>query len=240
MTKRITSITAISLLALTNYAIGALDVTLSGNSATANWADLTAANYPTSAGYNNFMTNTAGWTTPISADAGSATLDKVAGTGGYPATASIYNFTAEGSLVISNSSPLSGLETLIVQVDLGGLFTSNPVLNYNGGSQALVADFSAITTGDFSFVNPSAPGPPAPTSNFAFQWDLSGVVNPITSYEVAWTTDEHVTTFGIQLDTGDTFSGQAIPEPSTYAAAFGAFALVIVWVRRKFSHQSAA
>lgn len=241
MTNRKLSALALSLIALTNSAIGAFNVPLSGNSATATWADLNNTNYTTAAGYNNFFSNTAGWTTPIAADSGSATLDKVAGTGGYPATNSLYNFTTAGSLFVSNASPLSGLQTLSIQIDLGegdSFFTAAPTLNYNGGSQALAADFSVITAGDFNFTNPNT-GDPGTTSNFAYQWDLTAIVNPITSYEIEWTTDLHVTTFEIQLDSGDTFTGQAIPEPSTYAAAFGVLALSVVWIRRRISHQSA-
>lgn len=236
-TKRI-SILAISIIALTSSLIGAINVTLPGNSFKSNWAGLNAINYTTGEGYNSFVTNTAGWTTPIAAHQGTVTFDKLAGTGGYPSSAAIYNFTTPGSFLLSNSSPLSDLETLVFQLDMGegiGFFTSDPVLNYNGGSQGLVAGLTKEVIGGYVVSNPG--DPPFFSTNYAFQWDLTSIVDPITSYTIEWSTNQHVTLYEINLDSGDTFS-QVIPEPSTYAAMVGILALAVVCMRRRFSHQS--
>jgi len=202
------------------------------------WEGLTAANNP---GYPDFFTFTDPWPAPIApsitGSAGNAGFNKLSG-GGYPASASIYNFTVPGTFAVLNSNPLAGLETVALQLDLGegnSFFVADPVLNYNGGSQNLAADFTQSGAGPTAFTNPQT-GNPDTTTLFGYQWDLSGIVGPITDYEIAWTADAHVTTYNLQLDSSDTFSGNAIsavPEPSAFAALVGAVALGLATCRRR-------
>ncbi len=203
----------------------AIDITLPGNTEQAIWQDMNSTTLPTSAGYNSFPTNTAGWTTPVSADNGSAVFDKVAGTGGYPATASIYNFDQNGTFTVSDASPIANMETLVFQTDMIGSFFAEPTLSYNGGAQALTADFTASQAGDFS-------GSGSDSIVFAYQWNFSGIVEEITTYEITWTSGFHASNYLMQVNTGNTFT-QTVPEPGTYALIAGACCCALLLMRRQ-------
>ena len=226
------------LLVLPLAAVGAPLVTpnLAGSTEYEGWEDLTAANNP---GYPGFMTFTNPWPNPISPNiagsAGKAGFDKVSG-GGYPGSASIYNFSAAGTYTIANTNPLAGLGTVVVQLDLGegnSFFTATPVLNYNGGTQALAPTFSEQGAGPTAFTNPQTKDP-GTTTLFGYQWDLRSV-GGITEYAIEWTTDAHVTTYNLRLDSSDTYSGNAItavPEPATSGLALALAVLGLAAVRR--------
>jgi hypothetical protein len=114
---------------------------------------------------------------------------------------------------VSDLSPLAGLATVVFQVDMGASgFSAAPLLSLNGGA-GVAPDFSLVVDGEYSF---SFGGPPAPTENHAFQWDLSGFSDPVTSVAVEWTTTPHTTVYALNLDSGDTFL-RVIPEPGVGA-----------------------
>lgn len=207
-----------------NAATATLNIDLPGNSEQANWANLTSSTLTQAEGYNGFMTNTAGWTTPVSADSGSATFDKVAGTGGFPSGSSIYNFDTPGSFFISENSPLANLETVVFQSDAVGGMMVAPTLSYNGGSQALAAVNTFSVSGDFVGMDTSS-------TIFGYQWDLSGIVDPITDFTINWTSVVHNSNYTMQLNQGDTF--QVVPEPSTYALMAGIACGALILMRRQ-------
>lgn len=212
----------------------------SGNTQYEGWEELTAANNP---GFPGFFNLTDPWPDPIAPNitgsAGFAGFDKVSG-GGYPASAAIYNFTVPGTFVVGTSTPLSNLQTVAFQLDLGignTFFLSTPVLNYNGGSQQLAPTFAEQGSGPTAFTNPQT-GDPDSTTLFGYQWDLSSI-GSISEFEILWTTDAHATTYNIRLDSSDTFTGNAIsavPEPALFAWLLGLGALGLAfWRRRKSS-----
>ena len=211
---------------------------LTGNTGYEGWEGLTAANNP---GYPGFMTFTNPWPSPIdpniTGSAGNAGFDKVSG-GGYPGSESIYNFTVPGTYEVANSAPITGLETVTLQIDLGegdSFFNAPPVLSYNGGSQNLVPTFTEQGSGPTAFTNPQT-GNPDTTTLFGYQWDLSGITGGFTDYSIEWTSDAHVTTYNLRLDSSDTFGGNAItavPEPAAYAALVGLLALGCTVLRRR-------
>ncbi|MGF1452887.1 MAG: hypothetical protein ACFB21_12535, partial [Opitutales bacterium] len=211
----------------------------SGNTEFDGWDNLTSSNY-TPPTYPVFP-GTDPWLAPIGStvagSAGNAVFDKVSG-GGYPATQAIYNFTVPGTFEVVNSAPLSGLETVLLQLDLGigeTFFRSQPLLNYNGGAQALAADFDQSVAGPTSFTNPQT-GNPATTTLFGYQWDLSGVSEAITEYEIEWTTAAHATTFQLRLDSSDDFTGNqvaaALPEPGFTGVLLGLGVMLLAHRRR--------
>lgn len=199
----------------------AITFTLPGNSESAAWTSLNNVKYPAASGWNSFGTNTQPFQAALSPDSGSTlsgAFNKLSG-GGYFASTSIYNFGVIGTFHMADSAPLAGLETVIFQADLGSALGTVPVLNYNGGNQALAPDFQATSPGNFIS---GFGGPPAPTTNYAWQWDLSAL--GATSYEINFGTIAHGTIFRLDLAAGDTFA-QVIPEPSSLMfAALGAFA----------------
>ncbi len=199
------------------------------------WEGLTAGNYPDYPGFPG----TAPWPEPIASNtagsAGNAGFNKISG-GGYPGSQSIYNFTTAGTFEIANTSAITGVETVVVQLDLGegnSFFTAAPVLSYNGGSQDLAPDFEKSGTGPTDFTNP-ATGNPGTTTLFGYQWDLSGV-GGVTDYAIEWTTDAHATTFNLRLDSSDRYTGNAIsavPEPSGFGLVLALGVLGLTAVRR--------
>ncbi len=203
-----------SALVLSADARAAVSVSLPGNSEQAAWAALNATNYPGAGGGSSYFTATAAWPAPIPGNAGStsgAEFAKVSG-GGYFATTSVYDAGAAGVYSLSDASPLADLATIVFQIDSGTTVGIAPVLNFNGGSQALAADYFTAVSGNHVSSGPTGSNP---SINHAWQWDLSGVAGPITSYEIVWgsTTGNHLTHFELNLSAGDSFV-QVIPEPS--------------------------
>ncbi|GHB94852.1 PEP-CTERM sorting domain-containing protein [Cerasicoccus arenae] len=224
MNKQLTTTLIFALSA--GSAMAMLDITLPGNSTQSNWANLngdvyTEPTYPVFAG--SFAIETDPFEAPIAADAGSAEFTKVSGGGlFFPLSfgGSLYNGNTPGTYTIYDNSPIAGLETVVFQTDAGSEMMVAPVLSFNSGAQNLAADFTASVTGDFD------------TTVYAFQWDLSGIFDTISNYEIVWTTPPHNANYAMQINAGDTF-GQAIPEPSTYALILGAACGALLLMRRQ-------
>lgn len=240
-TKTWKSLVALTIATIPFAASGAMltNLNLSGVTEYEGWEGLTAANHP---GYPGFFNFSDPWPSPIApgitGSAGNAAFDKVAG-GGYPGSQSIYNFTVPGTFTVTNSTPLAGLATVALQLDLGegdSFLTANPVLSYNGGSQSLLPTFTESGNGPTAFTNPQT-GNPDTTTLFGFQWDLSSV-GSISDYVIQWTADAHVTTYNLQLDSSDRFDGNsisAVPEPAAYPLAVALAVLTLAISRRRFS-----
>lgn len=77
-----------------------------------------------------------------------------------------------------------------------------------------------------SVFDPNGPFGPVTVNTFAYQWDLSSVACPITSFDVEYTLDgTSGQIYAMQLDQGDSFAAQAVPEPGAFAALAGTVAL---------------
>jgi len=206
---------------------GIIAYTLPGTTEFGSWYDLNNSNYTVEDGYNDFGTNTDGWEDPIAAVDGttSAVFDKTPGFGGYPASGSIYTFFSPGQWSLTNATPVSSIETLVFQIDMLDENAVAPeiTLSYNGGTQALLADFTGTTAGDYFFGED-------PSSNYMYQWDLSGL--GVTSYELSWNTGLHTAIFEMRTDSGDEFV-QVVPEPSAYATLSGLAIMSFILYRRK-------
>ncbi len=236
----------------------ALDSLLAGNTSYDGWAELSAGNY---SGYGSFPGGSP-WPSPIGSNqnagafdqnaAGDAVLNRVSGhaTGGpYPSTESIYfgGFGSGygGTLSVSDPTPLANLTNLVLQIELGGGFFNDvpPRLNYNGGSQqqaSLTPQFvERYQNGTFTPPGETEPQPVF-VETWLFQWNLSGVIDPISSFEIAWDGPQHSQLYALQLDQSDVFSPIAlassggVPEPGTLALlGFGAVGLWGVTRRRR-------
>lgn len=178
----------------------ALTIPLPGNQESATWSDLSAATYP---GYGSHGDSTANWPGSLSANLGttSSVIDKVDGTSGYVSSSNyIYDGGVPGgTFILSDANPISGLQTIVFQIEANQAPDSIS-LSYNGGTQALAADFTTSGTGDDYML-------------FAYQWDLSGE-GAISDYSITWVNPApHTLTKRFDLDSSDQFA-QAIPEPS--------------------------
>ena len=190
----------------------AISFSLPGNSESAAWSGLNSSNYPSSAGYPSYPTATNPWPSALAPDSGATfggNFNKASG-GGYFASTSIYDAGTPGTFRITDMASIGNLETVVFQADLGSVLGAAPVLSYNGGSQNLDADFTATSAGNFFG---GFGGTPEPTTNFAWQWDLSGVPVAITEYSIEWTTNPHGTIYQLDLTAGDSFT-RVVPEPS--------------------------
>lgn len=191
--------------------------------------------------------------TSIAAQVGdsSAQLYKIAnGTGGGPylASASVYHggFSSAvnnpgGTLGVTIPSPIADLQTLVFQIQIGEAWTYDfyngvlPVLSYttaSGTVNNVAANFSNIIN-QISNGTVSMPSGVEPlyTNTYALQWDLSDVVDPISSLNISFQGVQHSQIYGMRLDQGsDSFSGinlVSVPEPASAALGLvGAFALV--------------
>ncbi len=208
----------------------AITIQLPGSSESAAWANLRNSQYPGAGGASSFFNATAVWPAPIPGNlesTSSAVFSKISG-GGYFATSSLYDAGIAGMYALTDVSPLSDLKTLILQIDAGTNIGVSPILYFNGGSQALPADYFLSTSGSYLA---SGPNGSVATVNRAWQWDLSDIP-AITSYEIRWgsTTNNHLTQNQINLTAGDTFA-QVIPEPTT--SIFSALACALLLIHRK-------
>ncbi|TAG08654.1 MAG: PEP-CTERM sorting domain-containing protein [Verrucomicrobia bacterium] len=187
------------LVSLTLPLQAAIVVNLPGASENATWI-LNSANYP-SASYNSFGTAATPWAAPATPTAAtaSALLNKISGSGYMSGAGFMYTTQASGGFRVYDDAPLANLETIVFQGSISDFFNAGPVLNYNGGSQALMADFSMILAA-------------TPYSDRAWQWDLSAIAEPIANYEIVFS--GHFAAASLRLNQGDQFQ-QIIPEPSS-------------------------
>lgn len=201
---------------LTGSAAASVTFALPGTTAQEGWDGLNSSNYST--GFPTHPTTGNPWPNAIAANvagsAGSATFNKVSG-GGYFASSSLYDAGLGGIYQIADPAPLASISNIILQVDAGTYVNVAPVLNYNGGSQALSPDFFTIVNGDYLS---GFGGPPETTSNHIWQWDTSGL--GISSYDISWGSEDndHLTQYEVNLSTSDEFV-QAVPEPSVVLLA---------------------
>ena len=197
-------------LALAAPCLGAISFSLPGTSESASWA-LTSAVHP---GFNTFGTAANPWGSAVTPDAGtaSALLNKIGGSG-YIGSSFLYTAGAVGNFSISDTSSIASLATIVFQGRISDPLVTM-VLNYNGGSQGLPADFTNVVAG-------------GPYPDRAWQWDLS-TISGITSYEILYS-GHHAAT-SLTVTTGDSFL-QVIPEPST--AVLGMATLGFTFIRRR-------
>lgn len=199
------------LLALSIPAFGAISISLPGTTESASWT-LNSANY---AGFNTFGTAANAWSTSaVGVGTASAMLNKISGSG-YIGGSFMYTASVNGGFRLYDDSPQASLQTVVFQGAISDVFNAVPKLNYNGGTQAIEPVFSTIVAG-------------SPYPDRAWQWDLSGVVGAITSYEILF--DGHFASNSLRLDTGSSFA-QVIPEPS--AGLLGAAAMGLAFIRRR-------
>lgn len=200
---------------LASPAPSAIAVALGADQRSATWTGLNAANYP---GYGSFP-GAGSWPAAIPANAGStavASFTKVSGFG-YPASASIY-LGGDGVFQVSSGpSSIADLQSLVFQID-SARATEAPLsatLSWNGGAQALAATFYSETAGNYDLMGAS--------TNYAFQWDLAGIAEPISSVAITWTQPAHGAISELNL----AYSGQgqsasligSVPEPGLLGLA---------------------
>lgn len=227
-----------ALLALAPVASAALtSIALPGTTDNDTWSS-TSLTIGANSGFPGYPGNGA-WPSGIgSSTGGDATLNKTAnGSGGgpYPASAGIYygGFSSTpntngGILAVTDTTPLSGLSTIVFQIEIGEAFAYDfyngvlPTLSFNGGSQNLAATYTSLFSQQFTGTIQMPSGLENLYLNtYALQWDVSSL-GPITSFSVSFTGVQHAQLSGLQLDQGTgvpqgSVLPAAVPEPSSLA-----------------------
>lgn len=138
-----------------------------------------------------------------------------------------------GVFVTSEANALSGLQTIVFQLDtseaVGYDLYDNawPTLSYttaNGTtSNVEPTDKGFLSRTEIDHYTPEDPnipeGQPLPSypiyrNNRIVQWDLTGA-DPITSFEISFETVAHSWIYGARLDQSNTYTAVPVPEPAT-------------------------
>ncbi len=202
------------LLALGMPLSAAVSIILPGTTETASWT-LNVSNYGAPTYPTGFGTAGNAWGAPAAPVSGTATalLDKVSGGGAFYPTY-LYTSGVTGAFRLYDADPQAALQTIVFQGNLSA--DVSPLLNYNGGTQSVAATYFYLSDNATGY------------DDYVYQWDLSGIAMPITSYDIRF--GAHFAATSLTVDTGSSFS-QVIPEPSS--AVFGFMALGLTFIRRR-------
>ncbi len=167
---------------------------------------------------------TSDWPRPLDSSAagsGDAEITRLAiaddRTGGpYPAEDSLYFFSGSqvpnalgGTLRVADPSPLAGVKTVVLQIQIGEAdgydFVSPggvPVLKVNGGAVG-VASLTPVTIDRYlngTFESPETGlDEPVYVNTWGFQWDVSGL-GPINSIQIDFSAVTHAQIYAMRLD----------------------------------------
>ncbi|RYD30223.1 MAG: hypothetical protein EOP87_16985 [Verrucomicrobiaceae bacterium] len=222
-------------------------LTSAGATGTSTWNNLNAAALPGYGGFPGF----GAWPSPVSSQGvgdNSASFTKVSGAA-YPAGGSIYfggttlNPNTNGAqLSVSDSTPVSGLTTIVFQIQFGEAMGYDfyngvePVLTFTAGAQGgsgVAATYQSVigrfANGTF---DPGTGPEPLYTNTYGFQWDLSGITEPISDFQITFSGVQHSSVYGMKLEQFDQNPGGSIvPEPSF--ALLGSFGCLLLLRRKK-------
>jgi hypothetical protein len=201
------------------HASAAFSIVLPGNTETGTWSNLyfSATTNPTPPALNSL----------IAASGSSAAFMNDTGTATYTSTGSgVYGGQSPNEYSVVDNSPILDLATIVFQARTNLDFASI-TLTLNG---AVAGPLAGIVP-DFAL---SELSPEAGRFDRAWQWDLSGISEEITSYEISITTAAHTVLYStspLTVQTSNSFV-QAVPEPTTGLLAVAPLALVILRRRR--------
>jgi len=191
----------------------------SGSSSFDGWANLTSANF---FGYGGFPGNSP-WPAPIGsnvAGSGDADLLRLAGSpvggGPVPMSESIYfgsfvhpTNTLGGTLSVREISPISGLRTIVFQIQIGEASgydflspTGVPSVKLNGSSSGLPATYTnrvALFTNGTAVNQATGQEEPLLVNTWAYQWNLTNGT-PVTSFQIEFSAVTHAQVYALRLD----------------------------------------
>jgi len=169
----------------------------------------------------------------------------------------VYTFFSQTDFTVSSTTPLSGLKTLVFQLNLAtgltGAFGGSPAdysatgtpkltLQISGGGSyvAQAATYSLLEDSSTTFV--AAIGTNTDVHTWGYQWDLSAVSGTITGYTINFESAYHTVIQGADVTQSTSILGSnvltTVPEPSTYMLmALGLGAIFYLHRRQTGHHQ---
>ncbi len=236
-------------------------ITLSGTTSFDGWASFSNTtmtgygSYPGTGAwtgtYGSSVVGTIGSNVVGSADAYLSKVSNGTGGGPYVGGSSIYfggsstvANTNGGALAITDETPLLGLETIVLQLEIGQVYGHSffndalPTLTYtyNDGTGDVTVSSVASTYSNIlvQVQNGTMMGEPVYVNLYALQWDLSAVTGEIIDYTINFNAVQHAQVYAAQVNQSDTMT-QAVPEPSTYAMLIAGSAMLFWRMRRRES-----
>lgn len=202
-----------------------IDPALPGNTQYDAWSPISNVEFPNRGSFPGGGAWAGGDMGSNASGSGDAVITKVSGNA-YVATGSIYfgSFANQpngyaGTIAVSDATPVSGLSNLVLQIEIGeanGYDFFNqvlPTLNYNGGGQALAATTAQIIdqVQNGTFTNPETnEEEPIFVNTWLLQWNLTGIVDAITSFSIPVNGVHHAQIYAVRLDQSD-----QLPEPAS-------------------------
>lgn len=188
-------IALVSLIGVSHAAVLLENINLQSTQQTTTvWTDLSSAN-PTQ--------------TP---DSGDGTM---AVSGAFGASAGLYSFSGDYSATIAQSVAFD-IESVVLQIEA----SPNGEFPYSGGPLLTLTTTSGTEILAATNYGPGASEVrsggmgPATYTAYAWQWDLSGYGDTITSVSVETPFAVHTSVTAARIDVGDSFSPVVVPEPS--------------------------
>jgi hypothetical protein len=167
------------------------------------------------------------WLAPMESlvpGSGDAVIHKLANGldgGPFPASASLYfgSFNSNpnangGTISLTDTTPVANLKNVVLQIQIGPAYGYDfhngvlPVLYYNGGNQALDISEPPTVLQEFD-TGETMDGAPVYIKTYLMSWDLSAVLDPISSFAIQFTAVPHSQIYAMRLDQSDTL----VPEP---------------------------
>jgi len=148
-------------------------------------------------------------------DSGTGTL--TVGSPGFQASSGLYSFAGDYSVTVNQSSTID-IQNVVFQLamqpnpDTTVPFSGGPILTITttAGAVQLAADLFAVNSSEVVNTTMGA----GTFTGYAWQWDLSGYADTITSVSVYSPIAIHSSVIGAQIDTSSS-SAVLVPEPST-------------------------
>lgn len=191
-------------------------------------------------GYGSFggsaWTNSNGSTNTILSNvqnSGDARLARLAGAPGgggpYVASESIYFGSISqvtnalgGTLAVNETSPVSGLKTILFQIQIGEALgfdffrpSGYPVLKINNTTNRISATFNSFLVDRFQsgvFESPETGDEPIYVNTWAFQWNLT---NTVTSFQIEFSAVTHAQIYALRLDQASVLQNyQVLKDPA--------------------------
>ncbi|MBK1880957.1 PEP-CTERM sorting domain-containing protein [Luteolibacter pohnpeiensis] len=212
---------------------------LSSDSSYASWNDLSSSTITTTGGFpgnsiwspinsQNNQNDPSTQLTKISngAEGGAFVASSSIYFGGFSSSSNLFG----GTLSLSTSDPIVGLQTILFQIQIGEAYGYDfynhelPLLSYTLSGDSTI--YTIVASGSSLYDQFDAGTFSTPdgdevlyTNTYALWFDLSGIVGDIDRFDITWSAVQHAQIYGISIQQDDTtvdasILPAAVPEPA--------------------------